>query len=107
MRTLWNAAEKDLRRHLRDPMALLLWLGLPLLIGGLMALVMGGSSGPAPTIQLLVADEDGGTLSGLLTRAFGWGLPGQGLRINEVGRDAGRRRIAEGEPTALVVIPKG
>jgi ABC-type multidrug transport system permease subunit len=107
MRALWNAAEKDLRRHLRDPLALLLWLSLPLLIGGLMALVMGGYSGPAPTLHLLVADEDGGVLSGLLTRAYGRGGLGQGLRIDTVTRDAGRTRIAGGEATALLVIPNG
>src|SRR5262249_55208518 len=109
MRALWNAADKDLRRQLRDPLSLVLGLGLPLVIGGLMALVMGGYSGPAPTIHLLVADEDGGVLGGLLTRALGRGQPGQGqgLRIEEVGRDAGRTRIAGGEATALLVIPKG
>jgi ABC-2 type transport system permease protein len=107
MQILWNAADKDLRRHLRDPLGLLLWLGLPLVIGGLLALVMGGSSGPAPTVHLLLADEDGGTLSDLLQRALGQGRQGQSLTVDAVARDEGRRRIARGEATALLVIPKG
>jgi ABC-type multidrug transport system permease subunit len=107
MRALWNAAEKDLRRHLRDPLALLLWLSLPLVIGGLMTLVMGGYSGPAPSIHLLVADEDGGVLSGLLAPPYNPGLRGLGLRIEAVGREAGRARIATGAATALLVIPRG
>src|SRR5213079_1730196 len=70
MHFLLSSAEKDLRRQLRDPMALVLWLGIPLLIGGLITLVMGGMDQAPPTAHLLVADEDGGQLSGLLARAF-------------------------------------
>ena len=44
MRATWNAAEKDLRRYVRDPLALLLWLGIPLIVGGLVSVVIGGSS---------------------------------------------------------------
>src|SRR5207249_1370307 len=59
---IWNAAEKDLRRHLRDPIAFLVWLGIPLMIGGILSLVLGGSDRP-PTVHVLVADEDGGVFS--------------------------------------------
>src|SRR5207248_2566150 len=105
--SLWNAAEKDLRRQLRDPLALFIWLIIPLLTGGLMALVMGGFDDSPPTAHLLVADEDGGALSGLLGRAFGQARPGSFLRVEEVARDEGRRRISRGEATALLVIPQG
>jgi ABC-2 type transport system permease protein len=107
MRFLWNAAEKDLRRHLRDPLALALWLGIPLLVGGLISLVMGGADRPPPTAHLLVADEDGGTLSGLLVWAFGQDRQGQFLRVEQVERAAGYARIASNDGTALLVIPEG
>src|SRR5438477_6096968 len=107
MGSLWNAADKDLRRHLRDPLALLLWLGIPLLIGGLITLAMGGVDRAPPSAHLLVADEDGGVLSGLLARAFGQESRGQFVRVEEVKRDEGRARIDRGEATALLVIPAG
>lgn len=107
MRFIWNAAEKDLRRHLRDPFALLLWLAIPLLFGGLMTLVMSGSGGPPPVAHLLVADEDGGNLSALLVRAFGQGGAGQFLLVEDVKQDEGRARIADGKASALLVIPEG
>jgi len=107
MRAVWNAAEKDLRRHLRDPISLVLWLGIPLMIGGLLTLVVGGPGAAPPIVLVLVADEDGGILSGLLRRAFAPGGEGQFLVVEEVSRETGRDRIGQGEATALLVIPEG
>ena len=74
MKKFWrlvrSAAAKDVRRRFRDPMALLLWLGVPLLIGTLITLAMGGRAPQPPTAHVLLADEDGGHLSNLLTRFF-------------------------------------
>jgi ABC-type multidrug transport system permease subunit len=106
MRFVWNAADKDLRRLLRDPLALALWLGIPLFVGGLLSMVLGGNRASSPpTAHLLLADEDGGNLSRLFSRAFG--RDGQFLKVEEVQRDAGRARIGRGEATALLVIPHG
>ena len=45
---LLTTAQKDLLRRMRDPVSLLLWLGIPLAIGGMLRLVFGGSGGAAP-----------------------------------------------------------
>ena len=107
MRATWNAAEKDLRRYVRDPLALLFWLGIPLIVGGLVSVVIGGSSEKPPTAHLLVADEDGNWISDLLAHAFGQSEQGRFLQIENVGQEEGRARIGRGEATALLVIPKG
>ena len=107
MQFLLRAAEKDLRRHARDPMSLVLWVGIPLLIGGLISLVMSGLDEAPPTAHLLVADEDGGRLSWLLARAFGQTGSGQFLHVEEVSSEEGRARIGRGAATALLVIPAG
>jgi ABC-2 type transport system permease protein len=107
MRFLLSAAAKDLRRHARDPVALTLWLGIPLLIGGLITLVMSGFDKAPPTAHLLVADEDGGRLSWLLSRAFGQAESAKFVRVEETSREEGRARIGHGEATALLVIPAG
>jgi ABC-type multidrug transport system permease subunit len=107
MRFLLSTAEKDLRRHLRDPLALALWVVIPLLIGALITLVMGGLDTAPPTAHLLLAEEDGDLLSRLLARAFGQAGPGQFVHIERVTQEEGRVRIGRGEATALLVIPKG
>ena len=37
---------KDVRRQLADPVGLLTWMGLPLVIGGLIVLVSGSGGSP-------------------------------------------------------------
>jgi ABC-type multidrug transport system permease subunit len=107
MQFLLSSAEKDLRRHARDPLALVIWVGIPLLIGGLIATVMGGMDKAPPVPFLLVADEDGGRVSWLLSRAFGQAETGKFLRVEEVQREEGRARIDQGDASALLVIPAG
>src|SRR5262249_46242557 len=97
MRFLLSTAEKDLRRHVRDPLAVVLWVAIPLLIGGLITLVMGGLDKAPPTAHLLLADEDGDLLPRLLTRAFGQPGDGQFVRIEIVTQAEGRSRIGRGE----------
>ena len=42
MRYVWATALKDLRRRLRDPLALALWLGIPFVVLSLLSLAFGG-----------------------------------------------------------------
>src|SRR6476661_3377137 len=92
---------------MRDPLALLLWLGIPLIVGGLVSVVIGGSGEKPPSAHLLVTDEDDGLVSDLLSRVFGQSEQGRFLQIENVGQEEGRARIGRGEATALLVIPKG
>ncbi len=98
---------KDLRRHARNPLELAIWIGIPLLIGGLMILLFGGSEGPRPQAHLLVADEDDSFVSGLLVGALSQEAAGDYIRTETVEREAGLARMAGGEATALLVIPAG
>lgn len=107
MRELMAAANKDLRRYLRDPAALALWLGVPLLMGGLFILAIGGDSGPAPQVHMLVADEDNGFLSRLLVGAMDQDRAGKLFRTEKVDQETGRQRMDRGEASALLIIPKG
>ena len=70
IRHIRNNAEKDLLRAFRDPMALLLWIAIPLFIGMGITLAVGGTSGPAPQAHVLVVDEDDSFLSSLLLNAL-------------------------------------
>ncbi len=102
------ALRKDFRRRLGDPAGILLWIGIPLLIGGLMSLAMGGlGSERSPRAHLLVADLDHSPVSGFLVGALGQDRVADFLRTESVSEAEGRTRMAAGEASGLLVIPEG
>jgi len=106
VRFVLTSALKDLRRRLTDPAALLMWMGLPILIGALLSLIDGGN-GPAPKAHLLIVDEDQSLVSRLLIGGSRQGRLAEFLDVEIVTADAGRRKIDHGDASALLTIPKG
>src|SRR5688572_23208063 len=100
---VFATAKKDLARRLRDPMSFLLWLGIPLAIGGMLRLAFGGGGGSAPRAMVLVVDEDGSVPSRLLLGALAQG-GAQGLPFEAEAVDAaeGRARIEARDASALL-----
>jgi ABC-type Na+ efflux pump permease subunit len=86
---------------------MLLWLGIPLVMGSMLILATGGHSGPKPQALLLVADEDDSVLSRLLLAAMNQGSGNGVIRVEKVLQEAGRQRIGHDETSALLVIPEG
>lgn len=105
MRFLLSAARKDLLRIRNDWPALLLWIGIPLMVGGLLVLVFGGEA--SPQAKLLVADDDGTLAGRLLTGGFQQGPLSDLVVVEPVGAAEGRRRMEDGDASALLVIPAG
>ena len=103
---LWICAIKDLRRLRRDPAALLMWLGIPLFLVGIMSAFFGKES-PKPRGLLLIADEDGTFLSGALAGLYKQGTLAEMIQTEKVAQPDGRKRLEKGEASALLVIPKG
>jgi ABC transporter DrrB family efflux protein len=106
MRYVWVAACKDLRRLRRDPVSLALWLGIPLFVLLLMYALFGRGEA-RPQGRLLVADEDGSFLSGLVVNAFRQEPLADLLRVEKVPRDQAYPEVRRGRASALLVIPKG
>ena len=101
------AALKDLKRRLTDPAALLMWIGLPVVIGLLMSLIS-GSNGPAPKAHLFLVDEDGTFVSGLIATAGRQGQVAQFLDVESIAdRGVAMKRMDKGDASALLVVPKG
>ena len=102
-----SVLRKELVRLAGDKTSVLLWIGLPLVIGGLITLAMGGSGGPQPRAKVLVVDRDDSFLSQLIVRA----LSGEGVDApvdaELVEEEAGRIRIDEGDASALLIVPTG
>lgn len=107
MRFVWNTAVKDWRQHARDPLGILVWIGIPLLIGALMTMVSGGKEGTRPQAHLLVADQDSSFVSGLLLGALNQGAGGGLISTERVERPDGIARMDEGDASALLTIPRG
>ena len=82
----WHCAQKELRIRLRDRWALVMWLLVPLSIGGMITALSGGDS-PQPTVQLLVVDEDDSFLSNLIMGALGQAQDGQLIQAVRTTRD--------------------
>lgn len=106
MRFVLATARKDLKRTARDWPALLTWVGIPLLVGGLLVLMFGGD-GAGPEGTVLVADQDGGIAARLLTGAFQQGPLAGMFEVESVEPGEGRERMEDGDASGLVVIPEG
>jgi ABC-type Na+ efflux pump permease subunit len=106
MRQVLLSAIKDLRRLRRDPIALVTWIGVPLLIG-LILVALFGHEDPKPHGLVLIADRDDSLLSSFVARAYSQGNLGEMFTVQQVPLDEGRRRINSGDGSALLIIPKG
>lgn len=106
MRFLWIAALKDLRHFRRDPSSMAIWLLIPAFMITLFSLAFGRQSA-VPQGRLLLADEDGTFLSSIVGNAFSQGQLGKMIRVEKVSAAEGAARIAKGDASAFLLIPKG
>lgn len=70
MSFVFATAKKDLARWRQDAMSIVLWLSIPLLIGGLISALMSGDGGK-PSGVLLLVDQDESFISGFVAGAYG------------------------------------
>ncbi len=98
---------KDLARWWQDRTAILIWLGIPFLIGGLITSMVDSNDGGKPTGTLLIADLDDGLLGGVVAGAFGQGELGELIVVENVSVEEGTRRIEAGEASGFLTIPAG
>lgn len=102
---LWQAIKKDLLRRSREPWVFLIWIGIPLLVGGSMTLLTGGDS--TPTAELWIADQDQSFVSGLVAAYFDQGQLSELIHTESVTLEEGRQRIDDGDGSALLIILQG
>lgn len=102
-----SSIKKDLLRWMQDPTGILLWIVLPLMIGGMTAMLFGGGGGVKPHGVLLIADQDDSLISGLVAGAFSQGELGELISVEKVSVDAGTEKINNGEASGFLIIPSG
>jgi len=96
---------KDLRRRLADPLALVLWFGIPLLVASLLGLVSAGGQGPRG--RLLLADADEGLVGLVIAGAVRQQPLSTFFALERVAEAEGRAEVAAGRASALVIVPAG
>jgi ABC-type Na+ efflux pump permease subunit len=106
MRFLLLSTRKDLLRIARDPLALIVWLLMPFLITAMLSLIFGRRDS-LPQGRLLVVDEDKTVLSAMLPGMFNQGPLAKMVLIEAVDMAEGKKRVDNGDASALLVIPKG
>lgn len=97
--------KKDISRWRQDVMATLIWISIPLMIGGLITSLMGSDVKPHGT--LLMVDQDGSFLSELIAGAYSAGELGELISVEKVALEDGTQRIDDGDASGLLVIPEG
>jgi ABC-2 type transport system permease protein len=107
MTFLLSCFRKDMNRWRQDLTAVLLWLGIPFMIGGLITLMVDSDGGMQPQGGLLIVDHDETLVSGLVATAFGQGGLGDLISVETVELDEGMMRIDAGEASGLLIIPEG
>ncbi|NQU49963.1 MAG: ABC transporter permease [Planctomycetes bacterium] len=101
------AAQKDWRRLWRDPWKLLLWIGIPIVIGTLMTTVMGGSGNVQPRAVLYLEDQDDTMLSGFLVGAFSNEQIGDMIDVIRMPHEQALERLNDNDGSAALLIPAG
>jgi len=106
MEFIWASIRKDILRWRQDFTAILLWLSIPLIIGGLITSMIDGNGGAKPHGILLIADQDDTFLSSLVAGAYSQGELGEMISVEKTTLEAGTISINAGEASGFLVIPK-
>ena len=96
---------KDLTRWRQDVMSTIIWISIPLMIGGLITVMMG--SDVKPHGVLLMVDQDESFLSELIAIAYTAGELGELISVEKTTLEEGTQRINDGEASGLLIIPEG
>jgi ABC-type transport system involved in cytochrome c biogenesis permease component len=97
---------KDIARWRQERNSFLIWLAIPLMIGGLLTLMSaGGGSGPSGT--LLVDDQDDTLISGFVVGAFTQEQMGDLFVVQRVTAVEGAALMEAGEASGFLTIPSG
>jgi ABC-2 type transport system permease protein len=108
MRRLFLVLGNDVRRHLKAPLAVVIYLIIPLMMTGLIGIIFAPRADETqlPPIPVLLVDHDKGLASRLLLSAFDADQMKKMLQVTVADELEGRKRMAKGKASAMVVIPE-
>lgn len=98
---------RDFRRRLRSPAGLLILMVIPILMTALFGVIFApGDKDAKLTIRILVVDLDRNFGARMLNQVFQQERFADMFRMESVTEEAGRREIARGKASALLIIPR-
>ena len=109
MRRVLLILGNDIRRHLKAPLVIVIFIAIALFMTGIIGLVFGPRTEDSqlPAIPVLLVDNDKGLLAKLMLGAFDADEMKKMLQVTVTDEAEGRRRMAAGQASAMVIIPKG
>ncbi len=108
MRRLALILANDVRRHLKAPLAVVIFIAIPLVMTGLIGLVFApqAEESQLPPIPVLLVDNDKGIASKLLLGAFDVDQMKSMFQVTVTDEAEGRKKMAGGKASAMIVIPE-
>jgi len=108
MRRLFLILGNDLRRHLKAPLVVVIFIAIPLVMTGLIGIVFGPRTEDTqlPPIPILLIDHDKGLVSKFLLGAFDADQLKKMFQVTVTDEVDGRRRMENGKASAMIVIPE-
>jgi ABC-2 type transport system permease protein len=109
MRRLLLVLANDVRRHLKSPGAILIYIAIPMVMTALIGIIFAPRTegSELPPIQVLLVDNDKGFASKLLLGAFDADQMKKMFQVTVTDETDGRKRMERGRASAMIVIPEG
>jgi ABC-type multidrug transport system permease subunit len=95
------------KQLLKEKWQLLMWILIPLMIGGLFSLMVGSGGQPKPVGTLLITDNDKTFLSQFITRGFQQGPMAEMFILKNSNSDQAHELMSKGKASAWIEIEKG
>ncbi len=109
MRRLLLILGNDVRRHLKAPWAIIIFMIIPIAMTGLIGIIFAPrTDGNAlPPIPVLLVDNDKGLASKLIVSSFDVDQMKKMFQVTVTDEAEGRKLMGRGKASAMVVIPDG
>jgi len=98
---------KDIARWQQERNSFLIWLAIPLMIGGLLTVMTSGGANGGPSGTLLIDDQDDTLISGFVAGAFTQDQMGDLFVVQQVTAEEGKALMEAGEASGFLTIPTG
>ena len=108
MRRLFLILKNDVRRHLKAPLAIVIYIIIPIAMTGLIGVIFAprAEENQLPPIQVVLVDKDKNLASRLFMGAFDADQMKKMFQVTVADEAEGRKRMEKGKASAMVVIPE-
>ncbi len=108
MRRLLLILGNDVKRHLKSPLAIVIFIAIPMVMTALIGIIFAPRTEEStlPPIPVVLVDHDKSLASRLLLGAFDADQMKKMFEVTVSDETEGRRRMTKGKASAIVVIPE-